>query len=379
MTRPPVLLLFAALALAAPAAAEPPAADEAAVGLHERATEAYRAGRRDLAVELWRQAFELSPSWKYAYNAANTLYERSRFSAAWTYLDRAQELGMPAQHLDRLTELRSKVAAELLVANAFITLTVEPEDAGVTIDGAPWPAPRSLWTPNASSRIRVTREGHHPAELVWDHPTGTQSARTVRLEPLPPRGALLVQGTPLGATVTVDGAVAGQLPLAPLPLPPGPHDVGVSHGGYEPAVRLVTVDGGLQTDVTVDLVAELPPPPPTSLAPAGWATLGAGLGAAGAGVGLLLWSKELTTDLEDLNAGRGLAGASYDEYASRYDETRRRYDAARIAGAVLTGAGAAAAATGVVLLALDETRTGAPDVGFAPLTGGAAIFGTVTF
>lgn len=372
--------VVATVCLSRPALGETPSAPEAGAVLHERAVEAYRSGRVHEAAELWREATDVAPGWKYAYNAANAMYEDGRFDGAWEYLGRAVRLGMPPEHLRRMSELRAKVSAALLGTRAFIALAVEPEDAAVTLDGEAWPAPRELWTADSTSRVRVSRDGYAPVEQVWVHPVGRRSERTIRLEPLPPP-TLLITGEPAGASVALDGTFAGWLPLAdPLRVAAGSHILEVTHSGFVPAVVDVSARPGEQSSVMVRLVTIDAPVEPMELSAPGWSCVGGGLGVLAAGIGLLAWSQELAADLDDLNTdGTRLAGMTYDEYATRYEDEHDRFVATRISGAVLTGVGAAAMLTGTVLLILDDAQPDGPTLGVVPTSQGATFLGTVSF
>jgi serine/threonine protein kinase len=70
-----------------------------------------------------------------------------------------------------------------------------------------------------------------------------------------PDGALLVLVTPW-ADVSVDGEPRGQTPLARIPLPPGPHDVRLSHPDYTPFPRRVVIRPGETFRLVVDLPTE---------------------------------------------------------------------------------------------------------------------------
>jgi serine/threonine-protein kinase len=68
-------------------------------------------------------------------------------------------------------------------------------------------------------------------------------------------GALLVVVQPW-AYVSIDGAAAGQTPLARIPLAPGPHSVLLSHPDYQPFPRKVTIRPGETFRLRVDLATD---------------------------------------------------------------------------------------------------------------------------
>ncbi len=124
------------------AAAEAPASDPsliAAEHLHDKAAEAYKRDAKTEAIELWREALRLKPSWKYAYNLANTLFETGQPLQAHEFVQRTEALGIPAQFRANLGLLKARVREDLHVDGyAWLLLTVEPADARVTRDGQPW-------------------------------------------------------------------------------------------------------------------------------------------------------------------------------------------------------------------------------------------------
>jgi PEGA domain len=79
-------------------------------------------------------------------------------------------------------------------------------------------------------------------------------------------GEVVVSGGPPGAAVKLNGAVAGKLPLpAPLRAAEGRATVEVAAVGFRAASQVVTVKGGEQTKLAVDL--EALPSSPTSAVP----------------------------------------------------------------------------------------------------------------
>ena len=72
-------------------------------------------------------------------------------------------------------------------------------------------------------------------------------------------GELRVESEPAGATVYVDGHLAGQTPLSVATLAPGVHRVRLVRPGYLENARLVTVTGGTRAAVRTQLTAAAPP------------------------------------------------------------------------------------------------------------------------
>ena len=114
-------------------------------------------------------------------------------------------------------------------------------------------------------RSRARRPGVHPVEPPSPTPVPRDGA-TRGPEPRtePPReeaapapvkvedGALLVVVRPW-ADVSVDGLPRGQTPLGRFPLPPGPHQVLLTHPDYRPYPRRVVIEPGETLRLVVDL------------------------------------------------------------------------------------------------------------------------------
>lgn len=129
-----------------------------------------------------------------------------------------------------------------------------------------------------------------------------------------PRGTLLIESEPPGATVKVDGRLAGLAPLRRDVLA-GEHTIDLSAGGQESASERIRVEPSEKKTLRVRLAAELPetePPPALALAPAslrarlfyprprwrllaGGAAVGAGLVLAGVGIGALSLNGQCVT------------------------------------------------------------------------------------
>ena len=75
-------------------------------------------------------------------------------------------------------------------------------------------------------------------------------------------GEVNITTTPMGATVTLDGAPQpGETPMI-LKLAPGPHKLSLVAAGFEPKDVDLDVKGGEKSEQKLELVAKAPPPPP---------------------------------------------------------------------------------------------------------------------
>jgi hypothetical protein len=179
-------------------------------------------------------------------------------------------------------------------------------------------------------------------------------------------GELEVSGGPVGADIRLNGTSVGRLPLAsPIPTDQGPKTVELRASGYVAKSTSVYVVGGKRTLVRLELEPErnLSPVPPTTapganladsatttrLAPsmtrtiAGWTLVGVGAAAAATGGVLLLTAKDCTP----------MAGFQCTHEA-----------ASRAPGWTLLGVGLATGVAGAVVLITRPTAH--TEIGLAP-------------
>jgi hypothetical protein len=177
-------------------------------------------------------------------------------------------------------------------------------------------------------------------ELIGDQAAAFQP----KLEAVP--ATLIVETTPIGATVKVDGRLIGVSPIVE-PIAAGEHTIVIAKPGYVERERKVTFVAGGEETVTIDLqpvptpVQEVEAPDGRGMRVAGWSLLGVGLGVVGGGVTLLVLDERpvqsrcgdpMNIDVnglclyryDTLGAGIGLAAGG---------------GAALVAGAVLLGLG----------------------------------------
>jgi len=181
--------------------------------------------------------------------------------------------------------------------------------------------------------------------------------------------------TPAGATLRVDEQPMGLTPFT-LELKPGRH-------GYQltaPGRASVEATFELRADRSLDVVVALEPahatPAPVVATPSAttaasdpsfvsrvgtwtWVSLGAGTLLLGGALGVELRRQQLDSELGEV---------PQEQYRERYDSMSAHQTTAR----VLLGVGAAALATGGVLLILDASREpGVAEVALAPCAEGA--------
>jgi len=197
-------------------------------------------------------------------------------------------------------------------------------------------------------------------------------------------GTLVVQVSPFGAEVTIDGEPAGQAPLAPLDLRPGPHEVRAESPGFEPATATVTIAGGAREQLAMELVAVAPGPasPPSArrdergprYSPWTWITLGTGAALlVGATVSYALGEEDHRSIVDAEGYGSGAPTQLTQRKALALEASG---DRKKVAGYALWGVGGAAVVASTVLFLLEATRPpaeGSVHVGLAP-TGDGGLF-----
>jgi hypothetical protein len=108
------------------------------------------------------------------------------------------------------------------------------------------------------------RAGVTPREQLAPIEQRLAEAREVRGAPTaPPVGRLVVESSPPGARVVIDGTGSGTAPLGPLALPAGAHSIRLELAGHAPEERSVTLEAGGTFTLAVRLlpvVAAAPSP-----------------------------------------------------------------------------------------------------------------------
>jgi TonB family protein len=139
--------------------------------------------------------------------------------------------------------------APAAVAGGSLRVESEPAGARVRVNGQPsGETPLVLADlPFGAYDVRVERKGYDPQSRTVSVSAGSPSADVkvtlVRPAALPP-GTADILSTPPGASVTVDGRLAGETPLSGLRLKPGRHRVALSLEGHEAWSGTVDVAAG---------------------------------------------------------------------------------------------------------------------------------------
>jgi formylglycine-generating enzyme required for sulfatase activity len=127
-----------------------------------------------------------------------------------------------------------------------VALTLEPVDAEVSVDGLfAWATDSALFAPAGAQVVRAQRTGYQPlerrVEVVRPEPGAASPRLVLQLVKLPGRIAIDTGG--IAATVTVDGAPAGQVP-GELDVAAGTRTLTLRAPRYLDLVQVVDVQGG---------------------------------------------------------------------------------------------------------------------------------------
>lgn len=213
------------------------------------------------------------------------------------------------------------------------------------------------------------------AQSVPDEARGKAGSAARLLRERLATGRLVLQVSPFGAAVAIDGVDAGVAPIAPVDVTPGRHIVAVRRPGFLALTREVDVRGGWTETVVVELAPAATQVAPSVEAPSIWPWVSLGVGGAVAiGGAVSVWAGEQDhleiVDAEGYAEGQ-LVGLSRDRAVAL--ETSG--DDKKLMGWVLVGVGSAVMVGSVVWMILDAPSDGAGTV--APVVtgvpGGAAL------
>ncbi len=146
-------------------------------------------------------------------------------------------------------------ALEVSLLPSFATVSVSsvPPGARVLIEGEERGTTPFEATLDAG---RYALTVAHPAYRNFETPITVKPGEPLVIGPIElglADGVLVVRTNPAGADVSVAGRYRGRTPVN-LPLPPNvPHDIAVSHAGYESQTRTATVEAGKRAILAVAL------------------------------------------------------------------------------------------------------------------------------
>jgi formylglycine-generating enzyme required for sulfatase activity len=123
-----------------------------------------------------------------------------------------------------------------------VVVAVDPHtSARVTVSGLALPFGQRYLLRPGEYEVSASAEGYHPLAVTVTVDDRDSQTVELKLQSLP--GLVSVDSTPAGATVSVDGEVAGKTPLVDLPLPEGDHLLRVEEARHLPLEQPLTVTG----------------------------------------------------------------------------------------------------------------------------------------
>lgn len=378
MRRARLFAVAAALALSAAGPAR--AADEEARArtLYDAAVLAYAAGRYEVAVEAFTEAYKLAPKATLLFSLAQA--ERRQFTVSrdrrllkdasahfQQYLKEVPEGGRRSDAVDALQEL-DLLAARLDAAAAEPSSSPQPAESAPPAASAPAAASTRLMVSVAvkSAVIMIDGVTHSEIPAVVQVTPGKHAVHVsapgyideerevtavegslVPIEvPLRERPSFLMLGAPAGVLLSIDGQLLGAPPLGGIELSPGAHRIAVTKTGHRPFVKSLQIERGQTTTIEVALTR-------TTQRWLSYGAMGATLVAAAGGVALTLGTLH-----EEGIANKILGSAKraniLQPKLDEYNEALQWRNDLRIASGVAFGATGALAAAAAALYLFDN-------------------------
>lgn len=155
-------------------------------------------------------------------------------------------------------------ADDLKDDSSFFFFVLEPTDANQAAPAQPRLAnnvtpnqPRTQQPASVAESGQSSESINRPSQQPRTQPQETVVPPVQQLDPAPEpvvsKGSMTISSTPSGATVSVNGRVAGVTPLDMVDLDPGDHEVRFSMNGYADKTSVVTVRPGEQSSISASM------------------------------------------------------------------------------------------------------------------------------
>jgi hypothetical protein len=360
-----VAILLGTSVLASPWARADETTEQARV-YFDAGAQAYAAGRYPVAIEAFSAAYKLAARPAILFSMAQA--ERKQF---WidrkpeglahaiahyrAYLtevpeggrrdDAATALGELEPVAERLGATPSDASGAMATTATRLLVSSQATNARAVVDGQPpAPLPRLVELPAGKHHVAVSADGYYPDERDVTILAAVTTPVELNLREQP--GQLTVEAE-AGASVLLDGHVAGELPLArPIDVSNGHHTLAVAKNGRQLFHEDIIVDRGRSKTVIAPLVISRQ----RRISEVVMAAGGVGLLAGGAFLGVAFAEQDSATNIHDQRQTANITPAQLAQYNA--DLTSR--DVWRSASIATAGGGLAVLAAGGALFLFDR-------------------------
>ena len=256
-----------------------PARAQTAEETGAEATEAFRSGDYERAIQLFEIAFEMDPHPVIMFNLGRACQEVGDLPAALLNYRNIRAMDAPpelreladAKVLEVENALRAEgydpdtVSSSTYVPRAPLAITSQPAGAAVYLDGTyagrtPY---RQDLTDEGSYALRLELEGYHPVTQDIEVSGGRNNLRSFNLTPRttleeytpPAPGQLTVRAPVPGLDVSIDGEFFSRTPVLAQGLAPGTYVLTISGAGWAPYTSTIDVIAGEETEVVARMAS----------------------------------------------------------------------------------------------------------------------------
>ncbi len=217
-------------------------------GVNEDAKRAFAEGQAadkrgdwQAGIEAYLRAYDAVPHPFAFYNIGYDYEQLQRLRDAVHYY----ELYLQSPEATDRDKLKAKIV-ELHARPAKLTVRSDPDGARLSIDGQPiGTTPYLGRLKGGRHKIAIDKDDQHEEKVVTVD-LGEPVDLTLTLEG--GSGTLVVDGTPVGAKVSIDGSEAGTIPLS-AKLAAGEHTMSITLDGYTPAASTIAITANRVTEI----------------------------------------------------------------------------------------------------------------------------------
>ena len=178
-------------------------------------------------------------------------WKRTRRSTVWVALVAVTALGVAAGTVGRPW-------VQEFVAPGIVVMKVAAERTFRSVQHSLSRLPERLRSSPGTRPAAKVSPASVPASVKPSPPAAVKSAAFAPVVPAP-AASLSISSSPRGARVQIDGVARGVTPVTISQLRAGAYKVRISHEGYRPVTRTVTLEPGKKVSLGVSLPAQAPP------------------------------------------------------------------------------------------------------------------------